>query len=129
MLVTKKSRCTGCEICMQICSWMHFQDMTTKRSRIQIVENWPQVPSIRVCLACKGHECVDACPHNALTWKEWVHVDKALCDGCGACVEACPVEGITLDAQTHLPLVCDTCRGAYQCVQWCPTGALIIRNP
>jgi Fe-S-cluster-containing hydrogenase component 2 len=29
-----------------------------------------------------------------------------------------------LDPITHLPLVCDTCDGDFQCVRWCPTQAI-----
>ena len=124
MLKCNRLLCTECQICMAICSWSHFKENTTKRSRILVEADWPKTPQIRVCLACKDHECVTACPHDALSWENWVHLDKDRCDGCGACLDACPVDGIQLDPQTELPLICDTCEGDFQCVQWCPTEAI-----
>jgi len=32
--------------------------------------------------------------------------------------------GIRIDKKTGFPLICDTCGGRYQCVQWCPTKAV-----
>jgi Fe-S-cluster-containing hydrogenase component 2 len=124
MLKPKRSLCTECQICMEICSQVHYGESNPKRSRIRVEAEWPETPFIRVCLACKGHECVPACPHDALEWDGWVRVDKTLCDSCGACMEACPVKGIRMDPVTALPLICDTCQGAFQCVDWCPTKAI-----
>jgi carbon-monoxide dehydrogenase iron sulfur subunit len=128
MLKLKRSLCTECQICMAICSFNHFGQNTTKRSRIHVESDWPKVPAISVCLACQDHECVAACPHEALSWQDWVRLDKDRCDGCAVCVDACPVNGIRMDSQTDLPLICDTCEGKFQCVQWCPTGAVQKRN-
>ena len=113
---------------MLICSWTHFAENTTKRSRIFVDAKWPEIPAIKVCLACPNHECVTACPHDALAWKNWIQLDKERCDGCGACLEACPVNGVQMDSQTDLPLICDTCEGQFQCVQWCPTNAILIKE-
>ena len=128
MLKLKRSLCTECQICMAICTFSHFGENTTKRSRIHVESDWPKVPAINVCLACQNHECVAACPHEALSWQDWVRLDKDRCDGCAVCVDACPVNGIRMDSQTDLPLICDTCNGKFQCVQWCPTGAVQKRN-
>ena len=124
MLKINRSLCTECEICMAICSWTHFGENTTKRARINVEADWPKTPMIRVCLACKDHECVTACPHEALTWKNWIELDQNQCDGCAVCVDACPVQGIQIDKRTGFPLICDTCEGRYQYVQWCPTNAV-----
>ena len=124
MLETKPSRCTECEICMQICSWNHVGEINPKRSRVMIEANWPEVPSIRVCLACLGHECIAACPNEALKWNGWVQLEESLCNTCGACAEACPIQGILLDPGTRFPLICATCRGVFECTKWCPTQAI-----
>ncbi|MCG7852029.1 MAG: 4Fe-4S dicluster domain-containing protein [Methanosarcinaceae archaeon] len=128
MLKIKRSLCTECQICMAICSWFHVGESTTKRSRIIVEGEWPAIPDIRVCLACKDHECVAVCPQDALEWKGWIRLDDEKCDACGACVEACPVNGIHMDPFSGFPLICDTCKGEFQCVQWCPTQA-IERKP
>jgi Fe-S-cluster-containing hydrogenase component 2 len=109
---------------MGICSWTHFGENTTKRSRIMVAGDWPKIPDINVCLACQERECINACPHDALTLENWICLDKDKCDTCGLCVEACPVDGIQVDPITALPLICDTCEGDFKCVLWCPTRAL-----
>lgn len=124
MLLTKPSLCTECRICELICAFHHFGESNPKRSRLWIGSFWPQNPGMKVCRACKDRECVSACPHGALSFEDYVRLDEDRCDGCGACVPACPVEGIRLDPQGGLPLVCDTCQGAYLCAAWCPTKAV-----
>ena len=125
MLKLKRKLCTECQICMVICSWTHFGENTTKRARINVAGVWPKVPVIRVCLACQDHECVTACPHEALTWSNWVHLDKNQCDGCAVCVDACPVGAIRIEVRNGrekprrravvddaLCLGCGVCHGA-----------------
>lgn len=124
MIKINHSLCTECQICMAICSWAHFGENTTKRSRIRVDAVWPKVPSVNVCLACKSHECISACPNDALTWEDWLRLDKDRCDSCGNCMQACPFNGIHMDPISNLPLACDTCEGQFQCVAWCPTQAL-----
>jgi Fe-S-cluster-containing hydrogenase component 2 len=124
MIKINRSVCTECQICMGICSWTHFGENTTKRSRIMVEADWPKIPNINVCLACKERECIPACPPDALKWENWICLDKDKCDSCGLCVEACPVDGIHVDPITRLPLICDTCEGDFKCVRWCPTQAL-----
>jgi len=122
------ARCTECQICMEICSWTHFGENTPKRARIRVEADWPKIPVISVCQACKDHECVTACPHDALKWENWICLDENKCDACGLCVEACPVDGIYMDPIANLPLICDTCGGDFNCTVWCPTQALRRRD-
>ena len=124
MLKTLPARCTECRICQGVCSWEHFQEMNPRRGRLEISEHWPDQPDIFVCRGCKHHECVSACPTGALAWRDWIVLDAAKCDACGACVEACPVKGIRIDPADGRPLICDTCAGGYACVAACPTRAL-----
>ncbi|MGI6296259.1 MAG: indolepyruvate ferredoxin oxidoreductase subunit alpha [Armatimonadota bacterium] len=50
-------------------------------------------------------------------------VDKDTCTGCAACVEACPVEAITIE--DNLAVVdADTCTECGACVDECPTEAI-----
>ena len=80
MIKMTRSKCTECQICMEICSWIHFEENTTKRSRIWVEADWPEMPTLRVCLACRDHDCIQACPNGALAWDNWIQVDKDLCD-------------------------------------------------
>lgn len=48
--------------------------------------------------ACTGcGACVETCPVDAITVDDVAKVDAEACTECGACVEECPVEAITLD--------------------------------
>ena len=124
MIEIRPSQCTECQICMEICSYTHFGENSTKRSRIWVDGEWPKTPSIFVCLPCEERECIAACPTGALSWDQWVRLEKDSCDACGMCEDACPVDGIRMDPVVNLPMICDTCEGDFQCVQWCPTNAI-----
>ena len=124
MIKIIRSLCTECQICMQICAWEHLGAHAPKRSRIWVEAEWPKEPDIFVCLTCKNHECVQACPNDALLWDGWIKLDSSLCDSCGICMDACPVKGIRMDTVTNLPLICDTCGGQFKCIKWCPTQAI-----
>mgnify|MGYP006302592711 CR=1 FL=1 len=46
------------------------------------------------CTACGA--CVDVCPVDAITLEDKAVVDADTCIDCGTCVDECPVEAITL---------------------------------
>ena len=45
------------------------------------------------CSACGA--CVDSCPSEAITMGDVAKIDPELCIDCGACVDACPLGIIT----------------------------------
>jgi Fe-S-cluster-containing dehydrogenase component len=50
------------------------------------------------------------------------------CIGCGACVAACPYDGIWLDPLSQTAVKCDTCAGRFECVAVCFAGALSVEE-
>lgn len=46
------------------------------------------------CIACGA--CVDACPTDALTVTDVCVVDEDACIDCGSCVSVCPTEALSL---------------------------------
>ncbi len=46
------------------------------------------------CVGCGA--CVDVCPTEAITMNDVAHVDEETCVDCGTCIEECPQEAITL---------------------------------
>ena len=47
-----------------------------------------------LCTGCGA--CVDTCPVEAISLNEVAEVDAGTCVDCGACVDECPVEAISL---------------------------------
>lgn len=124
MFKLKRSVCTNCRLCMIACTSAHNPGVqSVNLSRVHIEDNWPEASGINVCVPCKDHFCIAACPEDALSWDGHVVLDKEKCTSCGACVPVCPFGGV----QSHpdgSPLICDTCDGAYSCTQICPTKAI-----
>jgi ferredoxin len=48
----------------------------------------------KTCTACGA--CVEACPVDAITMPEKAIVDAEICTECGVCVDECPVDAISL---------------------------------
>ena len=46
------------------------------------------------CIACGA--CVDACPTDALTVTDVAVCDDAACIDCGSCVGVCPTDALSL---------------------------------
>jgi len=58
-------------------------------------QSMPASVDAEKCSACG--ECVDACPLDAITIEEdHAVVDDQTCGDCGACVEVCPTESISV---------------------------------
>lgn len=128
--------CTGCRVCMAVCSFVKERgSVRPEASRIQVhvdpfggtVENYMPQP----CLQCEEPQCLSACPVEAVyvDVKTGARViDEDRCIRCGKCVEACgshfdpPRVIFDQDKQTYVK--CDLCGGAPECVKWCPNGAL-----
>ena len=51
-------------------------------------------------------------------------VDKEKCLGCGGCVNACPVNAITLDSNGKAHINKDICIRCCSCVYTCPVEAI-----
>lgn len=48
-----------------------------------------------LCVACGA--CVDACPAEAITMDDCAKVTADLCTECGTCVDSCPSDAITME--------------------------------
>jgi len=123
----KPEKCVGCNICEYICSLEKEKVFNPVKSRIRAVR-LDQLSNLAVtCRVCKDAPCVAACPRDALsqsTENGTITVDEDKCDGCGWCIETCEYGAITLHRDTRKPIICDTCSGDPQCIQWCPESAL-----
>lgn len=127
-LIVDPDRCHACQTCMVACSLIHESRVQPSLARIQIVfDPFGGHQAIHYCHQCRRAPCARACPTDAITWHEttscW-RVDATLCDGCGACAQACPFHAIRVSPETNLAIKCDVCGGQPACAESCPTGAI-----
>lgn len=53
-----------------------------------------------------------------------VKIDKDTCLGCSACVDACPVQALSLDDDGKAECDANTCINCFACVSTCPVSAI-----
>lgn len=122
-LATKAEHCSGCRVCEMVCSLENFGQNNPKYGLMRIVGHFPRPGryEVNVCDECGA--CRDACPVEAIVERGGhLEVVPDLCTGCLVCVDACP-RGVM---RTHRhwgssPRKCFQC-GA--CAEYCPTGAI-----
>lgn len=149
-LVVDPKKCAGCIACMLACSLAHEGETNPSLSRIQIVQSafkpFPEDITTAICRQCANPLCVKACPTGALhidTANGNVRVvDESLCDGCRACIEACPYppSRIIWNPERNVAMKCDLCAGAkyrieeggppgrQACVEVCPMRAIEVTH-
>ena len=66
-IVRDYERCTGCQRCELACSLHHEGWMWPEASRVRIFMPFPGVEVPHLCVQCDDYPCVDACPVNAIT--------------------------------------------------------------
>jgi len=129
MLFVDAEKCTGCNTCMLICSFVHDKAFSYERSRIRVWRDDNRGNFVPIlCEQCADAPCVSVCPTEALSQDEGgvVQYDPTRCVGCSECVNACPIGAISLDAQGKL-VKCDLCSSlgtTPYCAQYCTAGAL-----
>jgi len=126
---------------MVACSLTHEGQSIPSKARIHvIIDPFHGNHAIHYCHQCRKAPCAAACPQHAIrkvshsseggnpaqpqAEVECWELDEALCDGCGACVEACPFDTMMVVGKA---LKCDTCHGDPACAASCPSGALVWR--
>lgn len=128
-LKLNKDLCVGCKACEIVCSEFHYGNFNPKRSRIKLKFEHPVPGTPTFCIQCKKPKCVEVCPTGALVRDEEndivIHYDEK-CIRCGACVEACPFDGIYYNEVEDEILKCDLCNGDPMCIKICQKKALSL---
>ncbi len=130
-LLAIPNRCTGCNLCVYICSALKEGMFMPSKARIWIT-NFPQkgysVPNI--CFQCPAADCMKACPEDAIfkNEKDVIVIDAKKCNGCGDCVTACSY-GVIEQYESGNAFKCDLCGGNPACVGECNFGALVFKEP
>jgi NAD-dependent dihydropyrimidine dehydrogenase PreA subunit len=58
-----------------------------------------------------------------------VEIDRKHCDGCGICVEICPLDCLRMDEKEKVFMKYDECWYCGSCTLECPQDAIILRLP
>lgn len=139
--IFKKDLCIQCHGCEMACKmWRETEKNVSWRRVLNLWSGtYPQVTCTALsisCLHCSEPACAEACPTGAITKQDTdglVIIDKALCTGCRACLNACPYD-VPQFGTNGLMQKCDMCTvpnnapnsvtGVPPCARTCPTGAL-----
>ena len=143
-MVIDSSVCIDCKACMASCKVQNNVPRGYWRNWIKhTIPDFSKGPLTRThfqpggCMQCDNPTCVQACPSGA-TYKDpqngIVHVNEALCIGCGNCITACPYGARFRHPDKRVPDKCDFCfssgrleRGLLPaCVDTCPTKARVF---
>lgn len=55
-------------------------------------------------------------------------VDEDKCEGCGECVDVCPVEVFEMVDDKSSPVNADECLGCESCIEVCEPGAITVEE-
>lgn len=124
--------CSGCRLCEMVCSLHHEQECSTAKSRIKIVKDEEfGNDAVLQCTQCAEAYCIESCALGALSRDGQtgaVLVDSGLCNGCEACVVACPLGAMFIDEDKGVVFKCDLCGGDPECVKNCYRKALTLKE-
>jgi ferredoxin len=123
-LKTYDENCIGCSTCISVCSTLFFKDDNPEKSCIQVFSlAEPDNFHLSVCNQCGA--CVEECPIDALSINKQgvIMLNKKLCSGCYVCVDNCPTNNMRTYHEGVVPFKCTAC-GA--CARECPAEALEV---
>ena len=127
-------KCIQCHACTVACKiWNNTEHGVNLRhfyARFAGKFPTPQLVPVSVsCLHCNDPACAAICPTGAIAQGEdgVVRVDRSLCVGCRACLDACPVDAPQFDSD-GLMRKCELCGGEAACASACPTQALTLEQ-
>jgi carbon-monoxide dehydrogenase iron sulfur subunit len=131
VLFVDPEKCTGCMSCVLACSLQHGDVIGPVGSMILPVRLRRQLINIPiVCRQCAKPLCADVCPMGAISRDDKTRamsVDSELCIGCGMCMIACPLGGISANTDVGHAVKCDLCGGDPLCARFCGYGAIEYR--
>ena len=135
-------RCFGCYACEVACKQEH--DLPVGPRWIRVIQDGPKEVSEGLqldfyptfCKQCDDPKCADACPEKSISKSPegLVLINPDLCNGCKACIEACPFGLMDYDPLKGKASKCDLCKERLnqglqpRCVILCPGKALILRR-
>ncbi len=147
MLIDLKS-CNGCRACMTACKGAHNIPFGQHKGR-EYYRIWPEeveqgtYPYVlrsltpMLCMHCENPPCAKACPIPGAIFTRQagiVLIDGGKCNGCQACIPACPYGALYFREDKEKVDKCTFCvenidRGLVpECVRACPVEAIFFGN-
>jgi Fe-S-cluster-containing dehydrogenase component len=140
LIVTNRSRCSGCQRCEMMCSLRNDGHVSQLTSRVKVSRNYFFGKStsgpdgayhnmqwiVEHCKQCADPWCAKFCPTHAIISSEKTgtrFVDTKACIGCGMCHAACPWNMPTIDPQIGKSTKCISCG---RCAEQCPNAAILF---
>jgi len=129
--------CVGCHACTVACATEWNVPAGQGRTHVRQTALAGRFPALQAsvfvsqCSHCDRAPCVAACPSGATSQGAdgIVRIDRAVCIGCGFCVEACPYDARHIDARDRKADKCDFCSARVErgqepaCVATCTAHA------
>lgn len=136
--VIDQTRCIGCHACTVACKAENEVPLGKFRTWVKYTEKgtFPQVRrhfTILRCNHCDAAPCIEICPVNALSKRPdaIVDLDRDLCIGCRACMQACPYDALYFNEDGGTAEKCHYCAHRTEtglepaCVVVCPVQAIV----
>ncbi len=136
--VIDQTRCIGCHACTVACKSENDVPVGDFRTWVKYTEIgvFPQVRrhfAVLRCNHCTNAPCVTICPVTALAKRPdgIVDLDRDVCIGCKACMQACPYDALYLNEDSGSAEKCHYCAHRVDqglepaCVVVCPEEAII----
>ena len=136
--VIDQRKCIGCHACTVACKAENEVPVGSFRTWVKYVDKGA-FPSVRRhftvlrCNHCDQAPCVEICPVVALHKRpdRIVDLDRDLCIGCQACMQACPYDALYLNPDSGTAEKCHYCAHRTElglepaCVIVCPEEAIV----
>ena len=124
-LVAIHENCSGCGTCRLACAMANPREVNPTLSAIRIEARFPVPGDYRIHLCDQCGACADACPVEAIALDRngIYRIDDEQCIGCLDCVAACPEGVMTGNPATSVPIKCTLCMA---CAELCPRDAIQV---
>ena len=130
--------CFDCKACEVACK--QANDLPVGPRWIQVITVGPKKVGERLivdfipmtCRHCAKPPCIGACPTDAIIKRQdgIVIINSELCNGCMACIPACPFAALQYNPEKNIVDKCNMCLNRVEnglkpaCVQACPSKAI-----